>query len=112
MKKGLSKEEKDELVENLKVYREKISLKPKEKVDSRLRLLYEFRSNFVHRLHLPPIKKPGTLFFGLFHETLKFSHISEVNNNNGLGLTVRLSLADLTSIVEKVILRNLNLIAK
>ena len=101
LKKGMGEDEKDLLIEKIEIYEEAAQSTKKQKTDIRLKLLYSFRSAFVHALSLIPLRSEKYDFLG---------HVFRLEiegEKRKLCLVIKLSLDDYLSIVEKSILRNL-----
>lgn len=111
LKSGLAAEDLTNLIDNIEVMDENMSLSIDRRVDARLELLYEFRSSFVHYITLPPVKREGTMFLATFHQTgLVKSLIRQekrYEGQDGLFLNIKLSLANYINLVKPCILRNL-----
>lgn len=111
LKKGVVKESLDDLVKKIEVHKEDKNLSQKKRVEARLKLLYEFRSTFVHYLHFPPVKRSGTLFLATFHPSgLIHSLIPQKHrykNQDGLFLNIKLSLNDYINLIKPCIVKNL-----
>lgn len=111
LRKGLTSEDLDKLTEDIEIHKEDSSLLKKKRIEYRLKLLYEFRSSFVHHITLPPIKRGSTMFLATFHQSGLINSLipkkDRYEDQDGLYLTIRLSLTEYINLVKPCILRNL-----